>query len=50
MAVKKYKPTTPGRRHSSVQRFDDVTATKPQKSLIQIKMIMKDLIQFCVVL
>ncbi|MDF1496656.1 MAG: 50S ribosomal protein L2 [Patescibacteria group bacterium] len=33
MPIKKYKPTTPGRRKSSVQRFDDVTATKPEKSL-----------------
>jgi len=34
MAVKKYKPTTPGRRHSSVQDFSDITKTKPEKSLI----------------
>jgi len=33
MPVKKYKPTTPGRRKSSVQDFSDVTKTKPEKSL-----------------
>jgi large subunit ribosomal protein L2 len=33
MAVKVYKPTTPGRRKSSVQDFSDITATKPEKSL-----------------
>lgn len=34
MAVKKYKPTTPGRRKSSVQDFSDITKTRPEKSLI----------------
>jgi len=34
MAVKKYKPTTPGRRNASVQDFSDITKTKPEKSLI----------------
>jgi large subunit ribosomal protein L2 len=33
MAVKKYKPTTAGRRRSSVDTFKDVTADKPQKGL-----------------
>jgi large subunit ribosomal protein L2 len=33
MAVKVYKPTTPGRRKSSVQDFSDITKTKPEKSL-----------------
>ena len=36
MAIKKYKPTSAGRRISSVDAFEDITATKPQKSLIQI--------------
>ncbi len=35
MAVKVYKPTTNGRRVSSVQDFSDVTKVKPQKSLVQ---------------
>ena len=33
MPIKRYNPTTPGRRKSSVQSFDDVTASKPLKSL-----------------
>lgn len=36
MAVKVYKPTTPGRRKSSVQDFSDVTKTSHEKSLISI--------------
>ncbi len=35
MAVRKYKPTTPGRRNSSVQDFSDITKTKPEKSLTE---------------
>ncbi|PIY93152.1 MAG: 50S ribosomal protein L2 [Candidatus Magasanikbacteria bacterium CG_4_10_14_0_8_um_filter_32_14] len=37
MAVTKYKPTSSGRRHSSVQDFSDITKTKPEKSLITTK-------------
>ena len=33
MAVKKYKPTSPGRRISSVQDFSDITKKKSTKSL-----------------
>lgn len=33
MAVKKYKPTTPGRRHRSDLDFSDLTKKKPEKSL-----------------
>jgi large subunit ribosomal protein L2 len=33
MAVKVYKPTTPGRRKSSVQDFSDITKKDPEKSL-----------------
>lgn len=33
MAVKVHKPTTPGRRKSSVQDFSDITKTSPEKSL-----------------
>ncbi len=35
MAVKKYKPTTPGRRKSSVQDFSDITKKSPEKSLVK---------------
>jgi large subunit ribosomal protein L2 len=34
MAVRKYKPTTPGRRGGSVSGFDDITRPKPEKSLV----------------
>jgi large subunit ribosomal protein L2 len=33
MPVRKYKPTSPGRRFQTVQTFDDLTATKPHKAL-----------------
>jgi large subunit ribosomal protein L2 len=33
MAVKRYKPTTPGRRISSVDTFEDLTRSTPEKSL-----------------
>ena len=35
MAVKKFKPTTPGRRQMSVASFDEITKTKPEKSLVK---------------
>ena len=34
MALKKFKPTTPGQRHKVVVTFDDITASKPEKSLV----------------
>lgn len=33
MPVRKYKPTSPGRRDMSVSSFDELTTSKPQKSL-----------------
>ena len=33
MAVRKYKPTTPGRRGASVSDFEEITRAKPEKSL-----------------
>ena len=33
MGIKIYKPTTPGRRATSVDDFSDITKTKPEKSL-----------------
>ncbi|MDP6380712.1 MAG: 50S ribosomal protein L2 [Phycisphaerae bacterium] len=33
MAVRIYKPTSPGRRNSSVQDFSDVTRRRPERSL-----------------
>lgn len=37
MAIKKYKPTSPGRRFASVSTFDEITKTKPEKSLLETK-------------
>jgi large subunit ribosomal protein L2 len=34
MAIRTYKPTTPGRRGSSVSGFDEVTRARPEKSLV----------------
>lgn len=36
MSVKVYKPTSPGRRNSSVQDFSDITKKNPEKSLTTI--------------
>ncbi|MDR2354725.1 MAG: 50S ribosomal protein L2 [Clostridiales Family XIII bacterium] len=33
MGIRKYNPTTPGRRGMTVLTFDEITADKPQKSL-----------------
>ncbi len=37
MAIRKYKPTTPGRRGSSVSDFAEVTRSTPEKSLVTSK-------------
>lgn len=34
MAVKQYKPTSPGRRHMSVATFEEITRTEPERSLL----------------
>ena len=34
MAVKKYKPTSPGRRGMTGYAYDEITSTKPERSLI----------------
>jgi large subunit ribosomal protein L2 len=34
MAVRKYKPTTPGRRGASVSSFDEITRGRPERSLL----------------
>ncbi|MFU0799788.1 MAG: 50S ribosomal protein L2 [Xylanivirga thermophila] len=34
MAVKTYKPTSPGRRHMTVSTFEEVTKKAPEKSLV----------------
>ena len=35
MATKKFKPVTPGQRNKVISAFDDITAKKPQKSLLE---------------
>jgi len=35
MAVRKLKPITPGQRHKIVSTFDEVTTSKPEKSLLE---------------
>ena len=35
MAVKNYKPTSPGRRGMSVSDFAEVTRKKPERSLLE---------------
>ncbi len=37
MAIKKFSPTSPGRRFYTVQSFDELTETKPLKSLTEPK-------------
>ena len=34
MAVRKFKPSTPGQRHKVIGMFDAITASKPEKSLV----------------
>jgi large subunit ribosomal protein L2 len=34
MALKKYKPVTPGQRFKEISSFDDITSDKPEKSLL----------------
>lgn len=37
MPIKRYKPTTPGRRISSVDSFSDITVSKPHKRLTKVR-------------
>jgi len=34
MAVKKYKPTTPGQRGMTSYTFEEITRSKPERSLV----------------
>ncbi|MDI3257793.1 MAG: 50S ribosomal protein L2 [Kyrpidia sp.] len=34
MGIKKFKPTTPGRRFMTVPGFEEITATEPERSLV----------------
>ena len=35
MGIRKYKPTTPGRRGASVSDFAEITRSTPEKSLVR---------------
>jgi large subunit ribosomal protein L2 len=35
MPLRQYKPTTPSRRFRSVSTFEEITATEPEKSLLE---------------
>jgi large subunit ribosomal protein L2 len=35
MAIKKYNPTSPARRHMSVSAFEEITKTTPERSLLE---------------
>ena len=35
MALKKYKPTSPGRRFMATSGFEEVTKAEPEKSLLE---------------
>src|SRR3989440_10634254 len=35
MPIRKFKPTSPGRRFMSISGFDEVTATEPEKTLVE---------------
>ena len=34
MAVRKFKPTTPGQRHKIIGTYEEITASVPEKSLV----------------
>jgi len=35
MAIRKYKPTTPGQRNKAISSFDEITCKKPHKALLE---------------
>ncbi len=35
MAVRKIKPVSPGQRHKVISAFDAITASTPEKSLLE---------------
>lgn len=37
MAIRSYKPTSPGRRFQTVSAFEEITSTTPERSLVQTK-------------
>ena len=43
MALKKYKPTTPGQRFKVISAFDEITTDRPEKSLLRLLYILASL-------
>ena len=39
MAIKKYKPTSNGRRNMTSSDFAEITKTTPEKSLLESKLV-----------
>ena len=37
MAVRKFRPITPGQRHKIIGTFEEITASVPEKSLVYVK-------------
>ena len=37
MALKKFRPITPGQRHKVARTFDEITSNRPEKSLLSKK-------------
>ena len=35
MAIRKFKPTTPGTRNMAISAFDEITCKKPHKALLE---------------
>ena len=35
MAIKSYKPTSPGRRGMTVSAFEEITSTEPERTLLR---------------
>ena len=35
MAIRKFKPVTPGQRNKAISSFEEITTNKPQKSLLE---------------
>ena len=35
MAIKKFNPTCPGRRHMSLSTFSEITTSEPERSLLE---------------
>lgn len=42
MAVRKFKPVTPGTRHKIIGTFDEITTNVPEKSLVSVKKVQAD--------